>query len=55
MPNTEAPSWRCPISTVQEFVEAVRFNLLPYCTYNRKFRHRAGGNPDQPFGAPAVK
>jgi hypothetical protein len=37
-----------------EFVEAVRFNQLPYQQYSTKFRHRAGGNPDEPFGPPSV-
>ncbi len=37
-----------------DFVNALRFGTLPWRGYNRKLRHRWGGDPDQPIGPPQM-
>lgn len=38
-----------------EFVDAVRFNKLPYKAYDPRLKHRIQGDLDQPFGPPRAE
>ncbi|KAG2454332.1 hypothetical protein HYH02_001358 [Chlamydomonas schloesseri] len=36
-----------------DFVNALRYGSMPWRGYNAKLRHRVGGDPEQPLGAPS--
>ncbi|PNG99268.1 hypothetical protein TSOC_014958, partial [Tetrabaena socialis] len=42
------------VISYSDFVNALRFGALPWRGYNRKLRHRVGGDPDQPFGPTGI-